>query len=70
MRTRFGGSDALPRTPTDADPRFVVSQSRLEDDPRLKRMWAGYAFAVDFCEERGHAYMAQTKQGHWWRIQT
>jgi nitrite reductase (cytochrome c-552) len=23
----------------------------------LKRMWAGYAFAVDFREERGHAYM-------------
>jgi nitrite reductase (cytochrome c-552) len=57
VRTRFGGSDALPRTPTDADPRSIVSQSRLEEDPRLRRMWAGYAFAVDFREERGHAYM-------------
>ena len=35
----------------------MVSQSRLEEDPRLKTMWAGYAFAVDFREERGHAYM-------------
>ncbi len=34
-----------------------MAQSRLEDDPRLKTMWAGYAFATDFREERGHAYM-------------
>jgi len=57
VRTRYGGSEAVPRTPTDADPRSVVSQSRLEEDPRLKTMWAGYAFAVDFREERGHAFM-------------
>jgi nitrite reductase (cytochrome c-552) len=25
VRTRFGGSEALPRTPTKADPRSVVS---------------------------------------------
>ncbi|HEX5720036.1 MAG TPA: ammonia-forming cytochrome c nitrite reductase subunit c552, partial [Thermoanaerobaculia bacterium] len=59
VRTRYGGSEAVPRTPTDADPRSVVSQSRLEEDPRLKTMWAGYAFAVDFREERGHAYMLE-----------
>ena len=57
VRTRFGGSEALPRTPTHVDPRSVVAQSRLEEDPRLKTLWAGYAFAVDFREERGHAYM-------------
>jgi nitrite reductase (cytochrome c-552) len=56
-RTRFGGSEALPRTPTQADPRATVAQSRLEEDPRLKTMWAGYAFSKDFREERGHAYM-------------
>lgn len=56
-RTKYGGSEAVPRTPTDADPRSVVAQSRLEEDPRLKTFWAGYAFAVDFREERGHAYM-------------
>ncbi len=56
-RTRFGGSEAVPRTPTAADPRSVVAQSKLEEDPRLERIWAGYAFARDFREERGHAYM-------------
>lgn len=57
VRTKYGGSEALPHTPTEADPRSVVAQSRLEEDPRLKIMWAGYAFAKDFREERGHAYM-------------
>ncbi len=54
-RTRYGGSEADP---------FAVGQdgvkksfSRIEQDPRLKTMWAGYAFAIDFREERGHAYM-------------
>ncbi len=59
VRTRFGGSEAMPRTPDNADPRSVVAQSRLEEDPRLKTMWDGYAFAVDFREERGHAYMLE-----------
>ncbi len=57
QRTRYGGSEALPRAATPDDPRTVVSQSKLALDPRLKRMWAGYAFAADFREERGHAYM-------------
>jgi nitrite reductase (cytochrome c-552) len=57
VRTRFGGSEALPRTPGKSDPRSVVAQSKLEEDPRLKIMWAGYAFARDFREERGHAHM-------------
>jgi nitrite reductase (cytochrome c-552) len=59
VRTRYGGSEALPRTPTQADPRSVVTQSKIEEDPRLKIMWAGYAFARDFREERGHAYMLE-----------
>jgi nitrite reductase (cytochrome c-552) len=59
VRTRYGGSEALPRTPTHADPRSVVTQSKIEEDPRLKTMWAGYAFAKDFREERGHAYMLE-----------
>ncbi len=57
IRTRFGGSEAVPRTPTNVDPRSVVAQSRLEIDPRLKTMWAGYAFSKDFREDRGHAFM-------------
>src|SRR5690606_21546729 len=57
VRTRYGGSEAIPRAPTDADPRSIVAQSRLEEDPRLRQFWSGYAFAEDFREERGHAYM-------------
>jgi formate-dependent nitrite reductase cytochrome c552 subunit len=57
VRTRYGGSESSPRTPTQADPRSIVPQSRLGEDPRLKTMWAGYAFATDFREERGHASM-------------
>ncbi len=57
VRTKYGGSEALPRTPSQADPRSIVSQSKLEEDPRLKLMWAGYAFSHDYREERGHAYM-------------
>lgn len=56
-RTRYGGSEALSHSPTNADPRGVVAQSKLQEDPRLKKMWAGYPFSVDFREERGHAYM-------------
>ncbi|WP_321474264.1 ammonia-forming cytochrome c nitrite reductase subunit c552 [uncultured Paludibaculum sp.] len=56
-RTRYGGSEALPHAPSQADPRSVVSQSKIDEDKRLKTMWAGYAFSVDFREERGHSYM-------------
>ncbi|OJT25765.1 nitrite reductase [Archangium sp. Cb G35] len=58
-RTKYGGSEAVPRTPTEKDPRTVTAQSRLEEDPRLKTFWAGYAFAEDFREERGHAYVLE-----------
>ena len=57
VHTRYGGSEATPRTPSAIDPRQVVAQSRLQEDPRLMVMWDGYAFAQDFREERGHAYM-------------
>lgn len=57
QRTKFGGSEAFPHVPTDKDPRSAVSQQKLDEDPRLKVMWAGYAFSKDFREERGHAYM-------------
>jgi nitrite reductase (cytochrome c-552) len=43
--TRYGGSDGSP------------TESRLKIDPWLSRMFAGYAFAIDFRERRGHAYM-------------
>jgi nitrite reductase (cytochrome c-552) len=40
-RTRFGGSEAF---------------SRLEADPNLETIFAGYGFALEFNEERGHYY--------------
>lgn len=40
--TRHGGSEA---------------ESHLEKNPRLKRLFAGYAFSIDYREARGHAYM-------------
>jgi nitrite reductase (cytochrome c-552) len=58
-RTKYGGSEATPHTPTQADPRSIVAQSKVEEDPGLKAMWQGYAFAADFREERGHAYMLE-----------
>jgi nitrite reductase (cytochrome c-552) len=62
VRTRYGGSEGEPHSPTAADPRSVVAQSRLEADPRLRDFWAGYAFAQDFREERGHAYMLDDQE--------
>ncbi|HLD77680.1 MAG TPA: ammonia-forming cytochrome c nitrite reductase subunit c552, partial [archaeon] len=40
-RTRYGGSEAF---------------SRLDEDQVWRRIFAGYAFGVDYREERGHAY--------------
>ena len=64
VRTRYGGSEAVPRTPTTADPRSIVAQSRLEEDPRLKTLWAGYAFSKDFREERGPRLHARRPDVH------
>jgi nitrite reductase (cytochrome c-552) len=54
-RTRYGGSEADPKKPS-------ATSSHIEADPRLVTMWKGYAFAVDFREERGHAYMLQDQK--------
>ena len=59
VRTRYGGSEAMPRDSSPGDPRTVTAQSRLEEDPRLVEFWSGYAFSRDFREERGHAYMLE-----------
>jgi nitrite reductase (cytochrome c-552) len=54
--TRFGGSVAVPRDPTDTDPRSFTARSKIEKDPRRARLWAGFAFAADFREKRGHRW--------------
>ncbi len=40
----YGGSETLP-------------ESKLDQDPWLKRLYDGYAFSIDHREARGHAYM-------------
>lgn len=40
----YGGSSAMP-------------ESKLDQQPWLKRLYAGYAFSIDYREARGHAYM-------------
>ncbi len=40
-RTAFGGSEPF---------------SHLEENPNLLRLYAGYAFSIEYNEERGHAY--------------
>jgi nitrite reductase (cytochrome c-552) len=57
QRTKYGGSEAVPHAPTDADPRSMVARTKVEEDIGLRTMWQGYPFGVDFREERGHAYM-------------
>jgi nitrite reductase (cytochrome c-552) len=34
-----------------------MPQQRIDRDPWLRRMYAGYAFSIDFRDRRGHAYM-------------
>ncbi|ADU48379.1 ammonia-forming cytochrome c nitrite reductase subunit c552 [Intrasporangium calvum] len=49
--------DVEKRAATPEDPRTIVAQQKLVKDPRLVTMWQGYAFAIDYREPRGHAYM-------------
>ncbi|HOK45363.1 MAG TPA: ammonia-forming cytochrome c nitrite reductase subunit c552, partial [Bryobacteraceae bacterium] len=53
--------DSFKRTAEMTPTRFGGSEpySRLDRDPRLKRIFAGYAFALEYKEERGHAYSLQ-----------
>ena len=61
-RTKYGGSEAVPHTPTPTDPRNIVARSKVDEDIGLRTMWQGYAFGVDFREERGHAYMLEDQR--------
>ncbi len=53
--------DTFKRTAEMAPTKFGGSEpySRLERDPRLKRIFAGYAFSLEYKEERGHAFSLQ-----------
>jgi nitrite reductase (cytochrome c-552) len=48
-KTRFGGSETLP-------------DQKAKVFPWLTRMFAGYAFAIDYRDRRGHAYMLQDQE--------
>jgi len=47
QRTRHGGNEAF---------------QKLDDDPRWRVLFSGYAFGVDYREERGHAFMLQDQR--------
>lgn len=47
QRTRYGGSENF---------------SKLDEDQAWRRIFAGYAFGVDYREERGHAYSLSDQQ--------
>ncbi|HUR28026.1 MAG TPA: ammonia-forming cytochrome c nitrite reductase subunit c552, partial [Planctomycetota bacterium] len=51
-RTRFGGHGGSEAMPAE----------KLERDPWLKRMFAGYAFSIDYRDRRGHAYMLSDQE--------
>ena len=53
-RTRHGGNEAVPIKRGDPVP---AEASKLELDPRLRVIYNGYPFSVDYREARGHAYM-------------
>jgi nitrite reductase (cytochrome c-552) len=46
-KTKYGGHQGSEALPTE----------KIERDPWLKRMFAGYAFSIDYRDRRGHAYM-------------
>lgn len=52
-RTKFGGSESAPV----GDTKTMRPISKLETDPLLKTIFNGYAFAIDYRERRGHAFM-------------
>ncbi|MHC2065903.1 ammonia-forming cytochrome c nitrite reductase subunit c552 [Bremerella sp. T1] len=47
--SEYGGSEGL-------------AASKLESHPWLKRLYAGYAFSLDYREARGHAYMLSDQE--------
>jgi len=51
-RTRFGGHGGSEAMPAE----------KIERDPWLKRMFLGYAFAIDYRDRRGHAYMLEDQE--------
>jgi nitrite reductase (cytochrome c-552) len=53
-RTKYGGGLAGPEGTMPAE--------KAERDPWLRRIFAGYLFAVDYRDRRGHAFMLQDQE--------
>ena len=51
-QTRFGGHAGSEALPTE----------KIERDPWLRRMFLGYAFAIDYRDRRGHAHMLEDQE--------
>jgi nitrite reductase (cytochrome c-552) len=51
-KTKFGGHGGSEAMPVE----------KAERDPWLTRAFAGYAFAIDYRDRRGHAYMLQDQE--------
>ena len=63
--------DKVPNDPpnTENDQRGdFITHSKLAMEPRLVTIWRGYAFSVEYREERGHEYMLVDQQ--WTHRQT
>lgn len=62
-RARFNWSDSVParvagsREGEVGDPHSKKAESKLEALPHLRVIFNGYAFAIDYRERRGHAFM-------------
>ncbi|MCL1907650.1 MAG: ammonia-forming cytochrome c nitrite reductase subunit c552 [Propionibacteriaceae bacterium] len=41
------------------DTRTAVTSSKIQEDDRVKRLWKGFAFAMDYRHARGHMYMLE-----------
>jgi nitrite reductase (cytochrome c-552) len=53
-RTKYGGG-----APSEAD----LPPQKAERDPWLTRLFAGYAFSIDYRDRRGHAHMLEDQEG-------
>jgi len=53
-RTKYGGGLA--------GPEGTLPPEKAERDPWLRRIFAGYLFAVDYRDRRGHAFMLQDQE--------
>ncbi len=66
-RSRFRWSEGRPPTSGDGVPPEAVedagkADSKLTGDPRLRKIFNGYAFAIDYRERRGHAFMLEDQR--------